>query len=152
MSDNALAALVPFLFIGIWLIVALVTYHFSGWAKLVERFPDRLDQPVRRLRFRSGRMGKGSRWNPWGGVSYSGCLRFDICRTGLRVAAWRIALPFSQPFLVPWDKIAVEQQRFLFFRYYRLTFGSGELSALTIDHRAFRAIAEDGLLKVGRIA
>ena len=152
MNDAAWAALIPFLFIGIWLIVSLATYHFSGWAKLVERFPDRLDQPLRTLRFRSGRLGKGSRWNPWGGVRYGGCLRFDICRNGLRIAAWRIFLPFSQPFLVPWDQIAVAEQPFLFLRYYRLTFGADELSALTVDRRTFRAIAEDGLLKSGQFA
>ena len=152
MNDTAFAAIFPFFFIGMWLLVTTVLWFFSGWPTLSERFPDRLERPLQVLRFQSARLGKGGPWNPWGAVSYGGCLRFDICAGGLRVRIWRIYGPFSKPFFVPWDKIAVEEKRFLFLRSYRLTFGSSELSALTIRRRAYTRIAASGFLNSGAFA
>ena len=121
MNGTAFLAIFPFLFIGMWLVITTMLTYFSGWEKLRERFPDHEETPRRRLRFQSGLFGKGSMWNPWGNVSYRNCLRFDICRSGLRVAIWRIFGPFSGPFMVPWDKISVEEKRFLAWRFYRLS-------------------------------
>ena len=152
MNDKAFLAIFPFLFIGVWLLSTTLMAVFSGWTTLAQHFPDRDDRPLKVLRFQSARLGKGGRWNPWGGVSYGSCLRFDICAGGLRVKIWRIFGPFSRPFFVPWDKISVEEQRIFFFRTYRLAFGSSDLSALTIYRRSFKKIESSGLLKSGTFA
>ena len=146
MNDTAFVAIFPFFFIGMWLLVTTVLWWFSGWRALQERFPDREEQPVDRLHFRSGMLGQGSVWNPWGTVNYGSCLRFDICRGGLRVAMWRIFAPFSRPFFVPWDRITVEPRRYLFFRTYRLSFGNEDLSSMTVWRPTFARIERSGLL------
>lgn len=147
MNETAFAAIFPFLFIGMWFLTTSVIGWWSGWHVLQDRFPNR-DVTVRdRMHFQSAGLGKGRIWNPWGNVSYGSCLRYDICQEGLRVAVWRVFGPFCRPFLVPWDKITVEEVRFLFFRFYRLSFGDPSLSALTIRSRAYKRIVASGLLR-----
>ncbi len=148
MNENALWAIFPFVFVAAWLAVTVLLNAFSGWATLSARFPDRAEPRLKRIWVQSGKLGKGTIWNPWGGVSYGNCLRFDICQTGFRVAVWRIFGPFSKPFFVPWDKISVELKTVIGFRFYRLSFGAQDLSSLTIGRRLFKRIASFGLLKV----
>ena len=147
MNDTAFLAIFPFLFIGMWFAVTSAIGWWSGWYALQDRFPNREAMIRDRLHLQSAGLGKGRIWNPWGNVNYGSCLRFDICQEGLRVAVWRIFGPFCRPFLVPWDKITVEEVRFLFFPYYRLSFGDPDLSALTIRSRAYRRIVASGLLR-----
>ena len=130
-----------FIFIGMWLIVTTALDYFSGWYSLRRRFPNIDEQAVDRLHFRSGLLGKGSMYNPWGNVSYGNCLRFDVCPSGLRVAVWRIFGPFSGPFFVPWQDISVEQKNLFFLKFYRLSFGGSGESALTIGSWTYRRIA-----------
>jgi hypothetical protein len=147
MNDAAFLAVFPFLFIGMWFAISSLLGWLSGWLTLQERFPDRQEPPIERLRFQSAGLGKGHVWNPWGKVSYSRCLRFDLCRTGLRVAIWRIFGLFCHPFLVPWERISVEEKRILFFRVYQLSFGDDKLSALTIRARTYERIKASGFLR-----
>lgn len=147
MNNNAFVAIFPLVFVGLWLAVGVFIAVIGGWSGLAVKFPDRIETPLQRLRFRSGRLGNGSIWNPFGGVSYNSCLHFDICRSGLRVAISRLFSPFSRPFFVPWNQISVEEKRFLFFCRYRLTFGSDDPNALTIYPPTFKRIAASGLLK-----
>lgn len=151
MNDSAFLAIFPFLFVGMWLFVTSILSLFAGWAALREQFPNRDEAPLKRLRFQSGLIGKGKMWNPWGNVNYGNCLQLDICPSGLRVAIWRFFGPFSPPFFVPWARIAVEEKRFLLWRFYRLSFAP-DLSALTIRRRAFAKIVAFGFLQepVGR--
>lgn len=96
MNENAFLAIFPFLFIGLWLLATTMAWLLSGWRNLQARFPDRDEEPLERLRFQSAVFG-GSFF----GANYGSCLRFDVCRTGLRVAVWRIFAPWSRPFFVP---------------------------------------------------
>ncbi len=146
MNDNAVMAIFPFLFIGMWLVITSLLAWWAGWSALRQRFPDRDEAALRRMHLQSASLGKGSHWNPWGGVSYSNCLRIDICQTGLRVAIGWLFSPFGGRFLVPWGAITVEERKFLIFRFYRLSFGSPDLSALTIRERTFKAIVASGFL------
>jgi hypothetical protein len=146
MNENAIWAIFPFAFIALWLMIVSILGAFSGWYSLQGRFPDTGEQAMRKLRFRSGLLGSGSLWNPWGNVSYGGCLRLDICRTGLRVRIWRIFGPFCGPILVPWNQISVEEKRILFVRRYRLHFAP-DLSILTISSWTFNSIADSELLQ-----
>src|SRR5580765_7585355 len=140
MNENAFLAVFPFLFVGMWIGVTALLAALSGIGELAERYPDRPEQrPWRTLRFQSGQLGRFIMT----GVNYGGCLRFDVCPAGLRVKIWRIYAPFSKPFLVPWDAIAVESRPvlglpFYFARRYRLTFGNPPLGPLTFSGRTGR--------------
>lgn len=148
MNENVLWGLFPLFFVGMWLVATSVLAFFAGWPTLQQLFPDRDEQPIDRLRMQSGSLGKGSLWNPWGNVRYGGCLRFDVCRSGLRVAVWKIFGPFVGPFFVPWPEITVTEWRFLFFRMYRLSLGRSG-SFLTIRARAYRRIAAKSPIGTG---
>ncbi|MFT4026038.1 MAG: hypothetical protein QM676_04455 [Novosphingobium sp.] len=114
---------------------------FAGWPELQRVFPDYSDAVIKRLHWQSGSIGKGRFGTPWGAVSYSGCLRFDVCLSGLRIAVWKLFAPFQQSILVSWSHIRVHEQKFLWLRYFRLHLGdTGRI--LTINQRAFRRIAE----------
>ena len=141
MNENAFLAIFPFLFIGFWLIVTTILWLLSGWKALQDRFPDRDEVPLKRLHFQSATFGSG-----FFGTNYGGCLRFDVCSLGLRVAVWRIFGPFSRPFFVPWSEITAETKRFLglphyVFGFYRLRLGKPEVKSLVLSKRAAQRIA-----------
>ena len=140
-NETALFAIFPFLFVGIWLLATTTLWWLSGWGTMQEKFPDRLDAPIKRLRFQSAMLGKSGL-----NVRHGNCLRLDLCRGGLRVAIWRIFGPFSKPFFIPWERIAVEERRFLHMRFYRLSFGDPNLSTLTIRRRTFERVVQLGFL------
>jgi hypothetical protein len=147
-NEAAFLAVFPFAFIGLWLTATMALGYFSGWFSLQERYPDQDERPIDRLRMRSGSLGRGSLWNPWGAVRFNHCLRFDVCKSGLRIAVWRIFGVFQRPFFVPWSEIRVEEKKFLFMRMYRLNFGRDGGSALTVWRKAFERIAASSDLKV----
>ena len=135
-------------FAALWLLVTSLLARFSGWLELAERFPDREDAIVERLRGQSGTFGKGSVLNPWGGVSYNRCLNIDVCMSGLRLSIWRIFGRNCRPIFVPWSEIAVQPGKVMALRYFRLRFGDGDLSRLTLSDRTFQRIAGHGLLRL----
>jgi hypothetical protein len=145
-SSTVVIVLFPFFFAGLWLAVTMVLGAWSGWNSLQQSYPDRQEQPIDRMRMQSGMLGSGSSFNPWGGVSYSGCLRFDVCPSGLRVAVWRIFGPLQRPFFVPWNEIRVEKFNLFFFSRYRLNFGNRNDAGLSIGRRAFERIAANSPL------
>lgn len=152
MNETAFLAIVPFLFIGMWLAVTTLLAAMSGIGELARRYPDRPEQqPWLTMRFQSGQLGRFMMT----GVNFGSCLRFDVCPAGLRIKIWRLFAPFSVPCLVPWGAIAVEKRPVLslpfhFARRYRLSFGDPPLGPLTISGRAARRIAEasGGLFKL----
>ena len=142
MNDTAFLAIFPFLFIGIWLLATTMIWLLAGWRSLQERFPDRDELPLARLRFQSAIFG-GSFF----GASYGNCLRFGVCRSGLRVAVWRVFAPWSRPFFVPWTAIRTEPKRFLglphyIIGFYRLRCGDPEVQSMILTDRAARRILE----------
>ena len=137
----------PFLFVGMWLGVTALLGFFAGWFELQDLYPNREEEPLDRLRFASGAIGRGSLFNPWGNVSYGGCLNLDVCPGGLRIRVQRLFAPFQRPIFVPWPCITVKLKRVLFFERYRLEFARTDGRALTLSKRAFNRIAKKGLLK-----
>jgi hypothetical protein len=135
------------LFPAFWLAVTTLLGVMAGWFELQDLYPDRDEEPSDCLRFVSGAIGRGSLLNPWGNVSYGGCLSLDVCRGGLRVRVWRIFAAFQKPIYVPWPCITVEMKHLLFFPRYRLEFARTDGRALIISKRAFDRIARTGLLK-----
>ena len=146
MNPHAFLAVFPLLFVGLWLGVGALLGFLAGWFELQDLYPDRAEQPLDRLRFVSGAIGRGGLLNPWGNVSYGSCLSLDVCRGGLRVRVQRFFAPLQKPIFVPWPCITVEMKRILFFSRYRLEFARADGRALTISQRAFDRIARAGLL------
>lgn len=145
MSDNAILGLMPFFVIAMWCLGMWTTALFSGWRALQERYPDRLDQSLERLRFQSANMGKflGA------GVNFGNCLTFDICRSGLRVSIWFVFSLFQNPFFVPWSDITAIERRRFFFRGVELRFGpASDAKVLWIYRKAFDRIAAAGPLRL----
>ena len=130
-----------------WLAITTTLGAFAGWFELQELYPDGDEEPLDRLRFVSGAIGRGSLFNPWGNVSYGGCLSLDVCPHGLRIGVWRIFAVFQKRIFIPWPCITVEFKRILFLQRYRLEFAQTDGRALTISKRAFDRIARVGLLK-----
>jgi hypothetical protein len=93
----------PIVFVGAWLAITWALANRSGWLDLARRFPDRSDAPVLRLWWRSGWMS--------GRVSFTNCLSFTACQSGLRVGIFRMLGPFSRSFLVPWRELDVIAHR-----------------------------------------
>lgn len=125
MEETVFLFLFPLFFIGMWLLVTTMLGTMSGWTDLQDKFEDKFDQrPLKRLRMRSGMLGSGSVWNPWGNVQYSNCLTLDACQSGLRISLWKVFGPFLRPIFVPWQQIEVTSTRILFFPCCRLELGN----------------------------
>ncbi|GAA0471222.1 hypothetical protein GCM10009096_10210 [Parasphingorhabdus litoris] len=125
------------IFLGMWLLVVTLLARISGWTKLQDRFPDRPDQSLIVMRAQSGAMGGIASAK----VNFSGCLRFDVCRTGLRISVWKIFGPFQRPFFVPWSQINVSDASVFKFKRHRLGFGTPESGFLIIANRTAEIIA-----------
>ena len=145
MNNNVILGLFPFFFVWIWCFAMWTTAVFSGWRVLQKRYPDRLDQSLERLRFRSGNMGGflGT------GINFGNCLTFDICRSGLRVSVLFILSLFQKPLFVPWSDITASERRRFFFRGVELRFGAGDdAKVLWIYRQTFDRIAAAGPLRL----
>jgi len=145
MNDNAIIALLPFFVVAMWCLGMWTTAIFSGWTVLQQRYPDRPDQPLERLRFQSGNMGKflGA------GINFGNCMTFDVCRSGLRVSVWFVLSLFQKPFLVPWTEITAIERRRFFFRGVQLQFGQpGDAKVLWIYRKTFDRIAAAGPIRL----
>ncbi len=110
--------------IAVWLVIPAILGIMSGWFRLVAAFPNVDEQPVLRLRGRSGRMAMG--------VNMNGILTISVCPSGLRIGMLRVFGPFCRSFLVPWDRIAVTRTTLMFAPAARLDFGNPVIGTLTI--------------------
>lgn len=126
MSDPVL--IIPFafpvFFVGMWLLVVTILSAVSGWKGLSARFPDRPDDVLATFPMSSGVMR---------GVRMNHVLTLTACRTGLRVAMWKIFAPFDRPFFVPWEEIDVVRRQMLFVKVAALGFGSPPAGRLQIS-------------------
>jgi hypothetical protein len=129
----------PLFFIVMWLGATSLLGLISGWYFLAARFPDQPEEPLFRLNGLSGSMGLG--------VSFSRILTISVCRSGLRIAMWRVFGPFCRPFFVPWGSLTVTRKTVLFMPVVRLGFDDVPLGRLTIArsaaNRLARAAGED---------
>ena len=129
--------LFPFAFVGMWLAVTTMLSLLSGWFQLAERYPDRNEEALVRLRSQSGSMGLG--------VSMGGILKLSACPSGLRVAILRVFGPFSRPFFVPWAEINTIPKTTFFIRRVRLGFGRPEVGVLTVEAWAWERLSQRAL-------
>lgn len=105
----------PLFFASLWLAITALLSLLSGWPALMKAFPDRDETPVLRLSGQSGSMGLG--------VNMRGVLTFRVCPSGLRIGIARLLGPFSQPFLVPWDRLSITREHVLFMDVVKLQLG-----------------------------
>ena len=141
--DSWLLLLFAFAFVAMWLAVTAALARQSGWNRLAERYPDRDQIPLRRLRMASARMNR---------VTFNGALTIDICPGGLRFSLWRIFGLFQSPFLVPYAEITVSEQRMLFLRMISLSCGPGPVATILINQRTFDQIAAASPLRMPEAA
>ncbi|MEP3227226.1 MAG: hypothetical protein ABJO01_14710 [Parasphingorhabdus sp.] len=143
-DENLIFALFPIFFIGLWLGIVLLIAKTSGWSKLQDRFPDRHDMALLAMRSQSGIMGGAK----MGKAKFSGCLKLDVCRTGLRVSVWKIFGPFQRPFFVPWSQIDISEDTFLRLKRYRFGFGTPEVGYLILGARTAQNIASQSPIEI----
>ncbi len=121
-------------FVGMWLLVTTILALASGWFRLAKVYPDRTEEPILRLRGRSGLMGPG--------INLGGVLRLSVCPSGLRLGISPLLGPFSKDFLVPWGDISVSRRKALFWRIARLQFGMPRVGVLTLRAGIVDTLAE----------
>src|SRR5262245_31675105 len=91
----------------------------------MERYPDRQEEVLFRLRWQSGIMGSGGHMR--------GLLNLTVCRSGLRIGITRLFGIFCRDFFVPWEEIEVRRKDWFFFKAAELSFGSPSVGTLTVS-------------------
>ncbi len=134
MNDDLIFRYFPLFFAGMWLLITTLLGVFSGWFGLQAHYPANDEQPIVRLRGRSGSMGIG--------VGLNGILSLAACPSGLRISIWRLFGPFQRAIQVPWRDISVEQRRLLFTPAVLLRFGSPAMGTLKIDARSWQRLRD----------
>lgn len=118
--------LFPLFFIVLALGIGSLIGLVSGWYSLQSRYPDQPGEPILRLRFQSGMMGRAR-------ATLRNVLTLSACPLGLRVGMWRLMGPFCRDFFVPWQEIAVERSGTLFGQGAKLTFGNPAVGSLFVS-------------------
>jgi hypothetical protein len=118
----------PLLWFGVVMLLSLL----SGWFGLMERFPDRAEEPVLRLTGQSGSLRK---------ISMNRILTLSVCPTGLRIGIARIFGPFSRDFLVPWGEITVVRADRVFWKVAKLSFGRPPIGTLAVESQVADQLA-----------
>lgn len=98
----------------LWFAVTMILSLFSGWFRLMERYPDREEIPVVTFANQSGSLGS---------VSMRGVLKLSVRPSGLRIGIRRILGPFCRDFFVPWNEVTVARSDRLFWKVAKLSFG-----------------------------
>jgi hypothetical protein len=117
--------LFPVFFIAMWLIVTSILGVLSGWYLLMQKYPDRKEDELLRLKYQSGLMGL------W--VGMRGILNIGVCPSGLRIGIMRIFGIFCRDFFVPWEEIRVERKNQFFWQRAELQFGNPVVGRLSIS-------------------
>ncbi|WP_108787493.1 hypothetical protein [Erythrobacter sp. Alg231-14] len=126
----------PFFFFAMWIVTTALLPRISGWARLEDELPDRPDPAHAKLRFEAFYLGRGKL-----GVSYRGCVTFEVCQTGLRVRVWKLFAPFSRPIFIPWNAVETEFAKVFFVQATRMKIGQGGEFWMTIPLRSAHNIA-----------
>lgn len=125
----------PLFFASLWLAITTVLAVFSGWFRLMARFPNQTKSPLLRIRGQSGSMGS------MGGVSMHGILTLGVCPSGLRIGIMRVFGPFCRDFFVPWEAIRITRKTVLFWPVAKLQFGMPSVGSLTIPAHVANRLA-----------
>ncbi|MEM8724962.1 MAG: hypothetical protein AAGE86_05500, partial [Pseudomonadota bacterium] len=68
-------------FPAFWILITVFLAEIGGWNRAQRSHPDKANaEVIKALHMRSANLG-----HPYLGVSYSGCLTFEVCDKGLRI-------------------------------------------------------------------
>jgi hypothetical protein len=121
--------LVLLLFAGFWVFLCTKMGRGSGWYRLMDRYPDRVERAALRLQMQSGKLGS---------VDMANLLRLEACPSGLRLGILRMFGPFQRNIFVPWKEISVQRDRRWFGPVAVLQFGIDESRLVVVDYLANR--------------
>jgi len=108
-----------FVFAGFWLVVSFAITRMTPWHELEALYPDKPSARVKgTLRFQRAYLGRQQM-----GVSFQGCLTYQVTNRGLRIAIWKLFAPFAKPILIPWDSIQTQVAKTFMFAMVRLRVG-----------------------------
>jgi len=124
-----LVLLVPVL----WVVVAIVFSHVSGWALLAQTYRCEEDFSGDRLRFRSAAMRYSSH--------YGNCLTMGANPQGLFLSMSVTFFVGHPPLFIPWSDVTVRRGRFLWSKYVELRLGRGPAIAFRISERVAASLA-----------
>jgi hypothetical protein len=110
--------------LAIWLVVTTVLPLATGWYRLAARYPNRIEEPLLRVRARSASIGFFHTHN---------LIRLSACPSGLRVSLLRLFGPFCRDFFVPWEQIAVTRTTVFWTPMAKMQFGHPPIGTLTIE-------------------
>jgi hypothetical protein len=123
----------PFLFVGMWLLIATMLGVMSGWFNLQQWYPDDgSEEPLLKLGGQSGSMGAG--------VTLGGILKLRAYRSGLGIRIWRVFGPFQKPLRVPWSEIEAEKSSSFFSPTVKLHLGKPANGTLKISARSWERL------------
>jgi len=114
----------PVYLILLWLVGTTSLGWLSGWYRLMQSYPDRVEPTLLKLTQLSGTLGR---------VSMGGILNISVCPSGLRFGMMRIFGPFCREFFVPWDQIQIVRKEEFFYRMAVISFGRPVLSKLKLS-------------------
>jgi hypothetical protein len=114
-----------------WLAITTLLSVLSGWFRLMEKFPDQIEEPFLRIRGQAGSMG----------FNMPGILRLSVCPSGLRVGITRLFGPFCRDFFVPWRDINITRKKALFRSVAELQFGRPSIGRLTVSAHVANRLA-----------
>jgi len=144
-STGATAAFATLAFVVVfpafWILVTSAIAEMGGWNRLQRAHPDNSSAVLyKRLSMRSANLG-----HPYFGVSYSACLTFDVCDTGLRISVWKIFGVFTKPVFLKWEDFKTELFQWFIWKGCRLRWGSDAGDTIFIYRRNARAISTASL-------
>jgi hypothetical protein len=96
--------LIPFFFVGLWLLVTLIISRVSGWTRLAESY--RFDQPFTGTMFRWQSVSLGR-------TGYNNSLQLGVNDQGLYMAPMALFRMFHPPLFLPWSEVSVQRIRLL---------------------------------------
>lgn len=125
-------------FPAFWVLVTAFIAEIGGWNRAQRNHPDKPNaEVIETLHMRSANLG-----HPYFGVSYGGCLTFQVCDKGLRIKVWKLFAPFSKPIFVDWDHLKTVPARWLLWRVYGLRWGLDKADAIFVFRSTARDIAD----------
>jgi hypothetical protein len=119
-------AVFPAFFAAMWASVLFLLSVLGGWRALAKRYPAGEGDDGVSFSWRTGRLG-------W--VNYSSCLNLRVGTAGLRIAVSAPFRPAHPPLFVPWQDVATEPVRRLFFPAVKLRFRGVPGSSLELSER-----------------
>ena len=112
---SAFAAIFPFYFLGLWLLVGSIISFVGGWFSLAKVYRARV--PFNGVKW-GGQSGQMRRL-----TNYHNVLTLGVSQQGLYLASMLLFRFMHPPLLVPWSEIKVRKSKGWFVEYVTFTIG-----------------------------